>query len=52
MVPMGAYTPSEFHYQVVQCNVEMLKPIQLGLAIQNCRKACHVWQFNFRFYIA
>ena len=52
MVPMGAYTPSEFHYQVVQCNVEMVKPIQMGLAIQNCRGACHVWQFNFRFNIA
>ncbi|KNZ62850.1 uncharacterized protein VP01_1216g8 [Puccinia sorghi] len=52
--PIGTFkTPSDYHYQTLRCNVDLLKIIQLGLTLcdEHGRKPegkC-VWQFNFRF---
>lgn len=52
--PIGTFkTPSDYHYQTLRCNVDLLRIIQLGLTLcdEKGRKPegkC-VWQFNFRF---
>lgn len=52
--PIGTFkTASDYHYQTLRCNVDLLRIIQLGLTLcdENGRKPegkC-VWQFNFRF---
>jgi len=45
----------EYHYQMLRCNVDMLKLIQLGLTftdaegnLPTCNGELSVWQFNFR----
>eukprot|EP01029_Cantina_marsupialis_P012711 TRINITY_DN2801_c0_g1_i1.p1 TRINITY_DN2801_c0_g1~~TRINITY_DN2801_c0_g1_i1.p1 ORF type:complete len:268 (+),score=22.77 TRINITY_DN2801_c0_g1_i1:161-964(+) len=44
---------SEFNYQIVRCNVNILKLIQLGLTLcdkdGNVAEDCPIWQFNFKF---
>ncbi|RZC61976.1 hypothetical protein C5167_023740, partial [Papaver somniferum] len=55
--PIGNFkNSSEFHYQTLKANVDMLKLIQLGLTFSDedgnlptCgTDKCCVWQFNFR----
>jgi len=54
--PVGAFKQqSEFHYQTLKCNVDMLKLIQLGLTLTDANGnlpivdgRCCLWQFNFR----
>merc|ERR1712224_878854 len=54
--PVGNFkSSSEYHYQTLRCNVDMLKLIQLGLTLsdKDGRLPRHddeicVWQFNFR----
>mmetsp|Transcript_13416 Transcript_13416/g.25626 ORF Transcript_13416/g.25626 Transcript_13416/m.25626 type:complete len:289 (-) Transcript_13416:170-1036(-) len=54
--PVGNFkNSSEYHYQTLRCNVDMLKLIQLGLTLsdkdgnlpRHDDEIC-VWQFNFR----
>jgi len=54
--PVGTFKDqSDFHYQTLRCNVDMLKLIQLGLTFTDARghlaqingQFC-IWQFNFR----
>jgi CCR4-NOT transcription complex subunit 7/8 len=54
--PVGNFkNSSEYHYQTLRCNVDMLKLIQLGLTLSDREgnlpkhdgEIC-VWQFNFR----
>eukprot|EP01062_Namystynia_karyoxenos_P041267 TRINITY_DN3004_c2_g1_i2.p1 TRINITY_DN3004_c2_g1~~TRINITY_DN3004_c2_g1_i2.p1 ORF type:complete len:412 (+),score=98.85 TRINITY_DN3004_c2_g1_i2:104-1237(+) len=45
--------PREFYYQTICCNVNLLKPVQLGLTLSD-REGRHppgvcTWQFNFKF---
>lgn len=52
--PIGNFrSSSEFTYQLIRCNVDMLKLIQLGLSFMNERGESPVgistWQFNFKF---
>lgn len=54
--PVGNFKNSgEYHYQMLRCNVDMLKLIQLGLTftdaqgnLPKCSGELCVWQFNFR----
>ncbi|KAG2381715.1 hypothetical protein C9374_006099 [Naegleria lovaniensis] len=53
--PTGNFrTPSEYHYQTLKCNVNLLKVIQIGLTFTDTEGnipedgQC-VWQFNFKF---
>ncbi|CAH7681255.1 ribonuclease H-like domain-containing protein [Phakopsora pachyrhizi] len=52
--PIGNFkTSSDYHYQTLRCNVDLLRIIQLGITLcdENGQKPegkC-VWQFNFRF---
>ncbi|KAL1411586.1 CCR4-NOT core DEDD RNase subunit [Vanrija albida] len=51
--PIGSFkTGSDYHYQTMRCNVDMLKIIQLGVTL--CDEDGHspegmTWQFNFQF---
>jgi CCR4-NOT transcription complex subunit 7/8 len=52
--PIGNFkSPTEYHYQTLRCNVDLLKIIQLGLTFTDSegRRATPVctWQFNFKF---
>jgi CCR4-NOT transcription complex subunit 7/8 len=52
--PVGSFTShTDYHYQTLRCNVDLLKIIQLGItfADENGELAdgCPTWQFNFRF---
>ncbi|KAG8891802.1 hypothetical protein FRB99_003347, partial [Tulasnella sp. 403] len=52
--PIGNFkTHSEFQYQTMRCNVELLKVIQIGITLcdpsGNLAPEPHTWQFNFRF---
>ncbi|MFH4974169.1 hypothetical protein AB6A40_000878 [Gnathostoma spinigerum] len=52
--PMGQFKSKEdFNYQQVSCNVNMLKLIQVGIAMLNSEGNMppdgDVWQFNFQF---
>mmetsp|Transcript_4207 Transcript_4207/g.12649 ORF Transcript_4207/g.12649 Transcript_4207/m.12649 type:complete len:286 (+) Transcript_4207:355-1212(+) len=52
--PVGTFrTKSEYNYQMLRWNVDLLKIIQLGLAFSdadgNMPKGCSCWQFNFEF---
>lgn len=44
---------SDYTYQMLKCNVDMLKMIQLGLTFTdsegNFPEGCSCWQFNFKF---
>lgn len=51
--PIGDFTQSDFQYQTLRCNVDLLKIIQLGLSFANAEgefaNGCCCWQFNFKF---
>ncbi|EIN12375.1 ribonuclease CAF1, partial [Punctularia strigosozonata HHB-11173 SS5] len=54
--PIGAFkTSSDYHYQTMRCNVDLLKIIQVGLTLAdeegNYPEDVTTWQFNFRFNI-
>jgi len=54
--PIGAFkTSSDYHYQTMRCNVDLLKIIQVGLTLANedgnQPDECGTWQFNFKFNI-
>ncbi|KAG8834139.1 hypothetical protein FRC17_009478 [Serendipita sp. 399] len=51
--PIGKFkTSTDYHYQTMRCNVDILKLIQLGIALVNdegkVAQDC-TWQFNFYF---
>lgn len=52
--PIGTFkTSSDYHYQTMRCNVDLLKIIQVGITLANedgnQPDECGTWQFNFRF---
>lgn len=52
--PLGTFaSQSEFLYQTLRCNVDLLKIIQLGITLSdglgNVPTGTHTWQFNFKF---
>jgi CCR4-NOT transcription complex subunit 7/8 len=51
--PIGKFkTSTDYHYQTMRCNVDILKLIQLGLTLVNDDGAVAqdcTWQFNFYF---
>jgi len=52
--PIGDFrTNSDYHYQLLRCNVDMLKVIQLGLTFMDNKgqtpSGTCTWQFNFKF---
>nr|XP_037270398.1 CCR4-NOT transcription complex subunit 7-like [Rhipicephalus microplus] len=52
--PIGVFrSAAEYQYQLVRCNVDLLKIIQLGLTFLdeagNPAPDCCTWQFNFKF---
>lgn len=52
--PIGEFrTTNEYQYQLLRCNVNMLKLIQLGITLydnEGQRKSgTSIWQFNFKF---
>ncbi|KAI0693452.1 CAF1-domain-containing protein [Cerioporus squamosus] len=52
--PIGAFkTSSDYHYQTMRCNVDLLKIIQVGLTLAdeegNFPQEVSTWQFNFKF---
>lgn len=52
--PIGEFrTPADFQYQLLKCNVDLLKIIQLGLSFLNkdgkTPPGYTTWQFNFKF---
>ncbi|KAF5382332.1 hypothetical protein D9757_008461 [Collybiopsis confluens] len=54
--PIGNFkTSSEYHYQTMRCNVDLLKIIQVGITLSdeegNYPPEGSTWQFNFRFSI-
>lgn len=55
--PIGTFkTSSDYHYQTMRCNVDLLKIIQLGITLANDEgqlpQECSTWQFNFKFNLA
>lgn len=50
--PIGP-TSSDFQYQTLRCNVDLLRIIQLGISLSNADGEspddCTTWQFNFAF---
>ncbi|KAF9523897.1 ribonuclease H-like domain-containing protein [Crepidotus variabilis] len=55
--PIGAFkTSSDYHYQTMRCNVDLLKIIQLGITLANDEgqfpQECSTWQFNFKFSLS
>jgi len=54
--PIGDFnTTSDYQYQLIRCNVDLLKLIQIGLTFMNSKGECpqgrSTWQFNFRYDI-
>lgn len=54
--PIGAFkTSSDYHYQTMRCNVDLLKTIQVGLTLSdeegNFPQDVSTWQFNFYFNV-
>ncbi|KAI0250953.1 CAF1-domain-containing protein [Lactifluus subvellereus] len=54
--PIGTFkTSSDYHYQTMRCNVDLLKIIQIGLTLSdedgNYPQEVSTWQFNFHFSI-
>lgn len=52
--PIGAFQSStDYQYQTLRCNVDLLKIIQLGLSFcdenGDYAPGCPTWQFNFKF---
>lgn len=54
--PIGTFkTGSDYHYQTMRCNVDMLKIIQLGITLcdeEGNSPEGMTWQFNFQFNLA
>jgi CCR4-NOT transcription complex subunit 7/8 len=53
-IPNSAWrTSSDYHYQTMRCNVDLLKLIQIGITIAdedgNFPDETTTWQFNFHF---
>lgn len=53
---MGTFkTSSDYHYQTMRCNVDLLKIIQVGITLADENgtfpQEASTWQFNFRFSI-
>lgn len=54
--PIGTFkTSSDYHYQTMRCNVDLLKLIQAGITLAdeegNFPQDVTTWQFNFKFSI-
>jgi CCR4-NOT transcription complex subunit 7/8 len=54
--PIGTFKgSSDYHYQTLRCNVDLLKLIQLGITLcdeqGNLPPDVCTWQFNFRFSV-
>ena len=54
--PIGSFRgSSDYHYQTLRCNVDLLRIIQLGLTLADEKgelaPGVCTWQFNFRFNI-
>ncbi|TFK69540.1 CAF1-domain-containing protein [Pluteus cervinus] len=54
--PMGTFkTSSDYHYQTMRCNVDLLKIIQVGITLAdedgNYPQEGSTWQFNFKFSV-
>ncbi|CAO1631946.1 unnamed protein product [Sympodiomycopsis kandeliae] len=54
--PIGTFKgSSDYHYQTLRCNVDLLKLIQLGITLcdeeGNHPPGVSTWQFNFRFSV-
>lgn len=52
--PIGNFkTSSDYHYQTMRCNVDLLKIIQVGITLADEEglfpQDCSTWQFNFKF---
>ena len=52
--PIGDAYSTGYQYQTLQCNVDLLKIIQLGVSLcdgdgKTPDVGCYCWQFNFRF---
>jgi len=52
--PLGEFrTSADYQYQILRCNVDLLKIIQLGLTFMNEKgetpPGTSTWQFNFQF---
>lgn len=52
--PIGSFSSStDYHYQTLRCNVDLLKIIQLGLSFTDengeLTEGCPCFQFNFKF---
>lgn len=52
--PIGEFrSPADYQYQLLKCNVDLLKIIQLGLSFLNkdgkTPSGYTTWQFNFKF---
>jgi CCR4-NOT transcription complex subunit 7/8 len=52
--PIGSFkTSSDYHYQTMRCNVDLLKIIQIGITLANDKgelpEEITTWQFNFHF---
>ena len=52
--PIGSFsTSTDYQYQTLRCNVDLLKIIQLGISFfdesGNFAEGCPTWQFNFKF---
>ncbi|KAF8843215.1 CAF1-domain-containing protein [Paxillus ammoniavirescens] len=55
--PIGTFkTSSDYHYQTMRCNVDLLKLIQIGITLAdeegNFPQDVTTWQFNFKFSIS
>jgi len=55
--PIGEFkSTSDYQYQLLRCNVDLLKIIQLGLTFFNkeggTREGICTWQFNFKFNLS
>ncbi|KAI0081552.1 CAF1-domain-containing protein [Panus rudis PR-1116 ss-1] len=55
--PIGSFkTSSDYHYQTMRCNVDLLKIIQVGLTLAdedgNTPQNVSTWQFNFHFSLS
>ncbi|KAF5340696.1 hypothetical protein D9611_007412 [Ephemerocybe angulata] len=54
--PIGTWkTSTEYHYQTLRCNVDLLKIIQVGITLADedghNPSDCSTWQFNFKFNV-
>ncbi|GMI17656.1 hypothetical protein TrLO_g10532 [Triparma laevis f. longispina] len=54
--PVSETFASDYHYQSLKCNVDLLRIIQLGIAFADEKgefaEGCPCWQFNFKFSLS